>query len=42
MLCSDFPHSEGTADPLTDYARAGCTAGDCTGLYHANIESLIS
>ena len=42
MLCSDFPHSEGTADPLAEYERAGCTAGEYDGLFHANIESLIS
>jgi predicted TIM-barrel fold metal-dependent hydrolase len=23
MACSDYPHTEGTADPLGDYARAG-------------------
>jgi hypothetical protein len=42
MLCSDFPHSEGTADPLADYERAGCAPSEYNGLYHANIESLIS
>jgi predicted TIM-barrel fold metal-dependent hydrolase len=42
MLCSDFPHSEGTADPLAEYERAGCTASEYDGLFHANIESLIS
>ncbi len=31
MLCSDFPHSEGTADPLADYARAGCEPADPPG-----------
>jgi predicted TIM-barrel fold metal-dependent hydrolase len=41
MLCSDFPHSEGTADPLTDYSRAGCTATEFDGLFHANVEALI-
>ena len=24
MCCSDFPHSEGTATPIEDYARIGC------------------
>ena len=24
MCCSDFPHSEGTATPVEDYARSGC------------------
>jgi hypothetical protein len=23
MCCSDYPHSEGTADPLADYASSG-------------------
>ena len=23
MCCSDYPHSEGTADPLADYAAGG-------------------
>ena len=23
MCCSDYPHSEGTADPLADYAGSG-------------------
>jgi hypothetical protein len=40
MLCSDYPHSEGTADPLADYARAGCDAGAAPGLFHDNIEWL--
>jgi predicted TIM-barrel fold metal-dependent hydrolase len=26
MLCSDYPHSEGTASPLPDYAARGLTA----------------
>ncbi|HEX2381177.1 MAG TPA: amidohydrolase family protein [Acidimicrobiales bacterium] len=42
MLCSDFPHSEGTADPLAAYAQAGCTPSEYAGLFHANIEALIS
>jgi hypothetical protein len=37
MLCSDYPHSEGTADPLADYARAGCEAADHPGLFHDNV-----
>jgi hypothetical protein len=42
MLCSDFPHSEGTADPLADYARAGCEALEHPGLFHDNVEWLMS
>ena len=41
MLCSDFPHSEGTANPVADYERANCSAEDLPGLFHGNIESLL-
>jgi hypothetical protein len=37
MLCSDFPHSEGTADPLAEYARAGCNAAEYPGLFRENV-----
>ena len=42
MFCSDFPHSEGTASPVADYARAGCAPQDLSGLYHANVEFMLS
>lgn len=41
MLCSDFPHSEGTASPVADYQRAGCSSQDQAGLFHRNIETLL-
>ena len=41
MFCSDYPHSEGTATPVADYERAGCSLQDLPGLYHDNIESLL-
>lgn len=42
MLCSDYPHSEGTATPLADYERAGCSAADHPGLFHDNIQNLLT
>lgn len=41
MACSDFPHSEGTADPLADYARAGCDIDASPGLFHDNVGFLL-
>ena len=41
MACSDFPHSEGTATPVADYARAGCLPEDASGLFHDNVASLL-
>jgi predicted TIM-barrel fold metal-dependent hydrolase len=41
MLCSDYPHSEGTADPLADYARSGCEVDALPGLYRSNAEHLL-
>lgn len=41
MFCSDFPHSEGTATPVDDYARAGCTPGEAPGLFERNARFLI-
>lgn len=41
MLCSDFPHSEGTATPVADYQRAGCDEPTLPGLYHDNVEALL-
>jgi len=42
MACSDYPHSEGTATPLEDYARAGCDPELAPGLFHDNVASLLS
>lgn len=44
MCCSDYPHSEGTASPIADYATTGCEPGsDATaGLFHANIDLLLA
>jgi predicted TIM-barrel fold metal-dependent hydrolase len=42
MCCSDFPHSEGTATPLADYARAGCDPATDTAFFHANAALLLS
>ena len=41
MCCSDYPHSEGTATLVTDYAVAGCDPGSCPGLFHDNVEFLL-
>ena len=41
MCCSDFPHSEGTADPLRDYARMGLDAGGAPGLFEHNVDFLL-
>jgi predicted TIM-barrel fold metal-dependent hydrolase len=41
MLCSDYPHSEGTATPVADYERVGCASSDLPGLFHQNIETLL-
>jgi predicted TIM-barrel fold metal-dependent hydrolase len=41
MCCSDYPHSEGTATLLTDYATAGCDPMSYPGLYHDNVEFLL-
>jgi predicted TIM-barrel fold metal-dependent hydrolase len=42
MCCSDFPHSEGTATPLEDYARAGCLPDDAVRLFSDNIATLLN
>jgi hypothetical protein len=42
MCCSDFPHSEGTATPIEDYARTGCFAEQSAGLFHDNITTLLT
>lgn len=41
MLCSDYPHSEGTATPVADYARVGCQETGLPGLFHQNVEALL-
>ena len=41
MCCSDFPHSEGTADPLADYVAAGCEPEDRPGLFSNNVSFLL-
>ena len=40
MCCSDYPHSEGTATPLEDYARDSSPA-DSPGLFHDNVAELL-
>ena len=42
MLCSDYPHSEGTASPVSDYERAGCAPADLPGLYRDNVEFILA
>jgi predicted TIM-barrel fold metal-dependent hydrolase len=41
MLCSDFPHSEGTATPLADYERAGCAHETSPALFRDNVSYLL-
>jgi len=44
MCCSDYPHSEGTAHPLADYAGGGKFAlrpADAPGLFHDNAAFLL-
>lgn len=41
MACSDFPHSEGTADPLADYERAGCAPDPAAAMFNRNIRFLL-
>ncbi len=42
MCCSDYPHSEGTATPLEDYARGGCLPEQSSGLFGDNIGMLLN
>jgi len=42
MACSDYPHSEGTDDPLSGYAAAGCDPARDQALFHENIELLLA
>ncbi len=41
MCCSDYPHSEGTATPLEDYAGTGGPPADSPGFFHDNIGVLL-
>ena len=43
MCCSDYPHAEGTATPITDYAASGLDAhaGAAPGLFSYNIAFLL-
>jgi hypothetical protein len=44
MCCSDYPHSEGTATPLDDYAASGkfaSTPQEAPGLFRDNAAFLL-
>lgn len=44
MCCSDYPHSEGTAEPLDDYRSASdgrCVPEDAPGLFADNVNWLL-
>jgi predicted TIM-barrel fold metal-dependent hydrolase len=43
MCCSDYPHSEGTAHPLDDYAagKLGLRPAEARGLFHDNAAFLL-
>jgi predicted TIM-barrel fold metal-dependent hydrolase len=41
MLCSDYPHSEGTASPLPDYAARGLTAETAPAFSSSNCAFLL-
>jgi hypothetical protein len=41
MCCSDYPHSEGTATPMADYAAAGCHPDGDSGLFADNARFLL-
>jgi predicted TIM-barrel fold metal-dependent hydrolase len=41
MFCSDYPHSEGTASPMADYAASGLHPADAPGLFSDNIAFLL-
>jgi predicted TIM-barrel fold metal-dependent hydrolase len=43
MCCSDYPHSEGTATPLADYARSAIPLGpdEAPGLFRDNVSMLL-
>jgi len=44
MACSDYPHSEGTATPIPDYAAPGrftTSPEQAPGLFHDNAAFLL-
>ncbi len=41
MCCSDFPHSEGTATPIADYAAIGEGPDEDPTLFHDNVAFLL-
>ena len=41
MACSDYPHSEGTDSPLTDYTSAGSEPAAATALFGGNVDFLL-
>ena len=41
MCCSDYPHSEGTATPVEDYARIGGSPDGDPGLFRDNVGTLL-
>jgi predicted TIM-barrel fold metal-dependent hydrolase len=42
MACSDYPHTEGTATPIRDYAASGLERpGDAPGLFGDNVAFLL-
>jgi hypothetical protein len=41
MACSDYPHSEGTATPIVDYAAFGSSVAEAPGLFHDNAAFLL-
>jgi hypothetical protein len=43
MACSDYPHSEGSAHPLSDYAagRFGTEPAAAPGLFERNVSFLL-
>ena len=41
MACSDYPHTEGTDDPLGDYRSSGVTPDSHPGLFADNINFLL-
>ena len=42
MFCSDYPHPEGTDNPLPEYRDAGCNPETDAGLFHGNVDSLFT
>jgi hypothetical protein len=41
MACSDYPHSEGTTDPIAGYTGARCDPARDAGLFHDNVGLLL-